>query len=273
MARDIQYTYVFSAAAKTVTIAGLDPVRLHTIVNVTDGVTIYQANNSSLGGVFVGDVVTLDYDTTTMSDGDELQILYEGEASTYLASQVTLAAILAKLLAAPATEAKQDVLIAKDFATQTTLAALLAKVIAAPATEAKQDTGNTSLASILTGLGALPQVADLAVTGVAAAGTGVTVTLPAVSGEFHHITSIVIQMYASAARTGNATPTTVTSTNLPGSPAWTLNTAQAIGGMSEFKYEFSTALKSSVVNTNTTIVCPNTASVIWRVNVAYYTAP
>jgi len=56
-----------------------------------------------------------------------------------------------------ATEAKQDTLIAKDFATQTTLAAvlakltsdpatqttlaaILAKIIAAPATEAKQDT-------------------------------------------------------------------------------------------------------------------------------------
>lgn len=38
-----------------------------------------------------------------------------------------------------ATEAKQDALIAKDFATQTTLAAILAKIIAAPATEAKQD--------------------------------------------------------------------------------------------------------------------------------------
>lgn len=47
-----------------------------------------------------------------------------------------------------ATEAKQDTLIAKDYATQTTLAALLAKFIAAPATEAKQDTGNTSLSTI-----------------------------------------------------------------------------------------------------------------------------
>jgi hypothetical protein len=37
----------------------------------------------------------------------------------------------------------------KDFATQTTLAAILAKIIAAPATEAKQDTGNTALANIL----------------------------------------------------------------------------------------------------------------------------
>src|SRR3972149_6441716 len=65
------------------------------------------------------------------------------------ATQTTLAAALAKVIAAPSTEAKQDTLIAKDFATQTTLAALLAKVIAAPATEAKQDTGNTSLASLL----------------------------------------------------------------------------------------------------------------------------
>ena len=80
------------------------------------------------------------------------------------ATQTTLAAILAKIIAAPATEAKQDTIIthidgletlitatnAKDFATQATLAAVLAKIIAAPATEAKQDTGNTSLASIVT---------------------------------------------------------------------------------------------------------------------------
>jgi hypothetical protein len=66
------------------------------------------------------------------------------------ATQTTLAALLAKMIAAPATEAKQDTLIAKDYATQTTLAALLAKVIAAPATEAKQDTGNTALGHIKT---------------------------------------------------------------------------------------------------------------------------
>lgn len=50
----------------------------------------------------------------------------------------TLASILAKIIAAPATEA--------------TAAAILAKIIAAPATEAKQDTGNTSLASLDTKL-------------------------------------------------------------------------------------------------------------------------
>lgn len=71
------------------------------------------------------------------------------------ATQTTLAAILAKILTAPATEAKQDVgntslstIAGKDFATQVTLAAVLAKIIAAPATEAKQDTGNTSLSTI-----------------------------------------------------------------------------------------------------------------------------
>jgi hypothetical protein len=64
------------------------------------------------------------------------------------ATQTTLAAVLAKIIAAPATEAKQDTLIAKDFATQTTLAAILAKIIAAPATEAKQDTAIGHLATL-----------------------------------------------------------------------------------------------------------------------------
>lgn len=75
------------------------------------------------------------------------------------ATQATLAAVLAKIIAAPATEAKQDTIItalgtlnAKDFATQTTLAAVLAKIIAAPATEAKQDTLITGLGSLLTEL-------------------------------------------------------------------------------------------------------------------------
>ena len=65
---------------------------------------------------------------------------------TGAATQATLASVLAKLIAAPATEAKQDTLNSKDFATQTTLAAILAKLIAAPATEA-------TIASILTQLG------------------------------------------------------------------------------------------------------------------------
>jgi hypothetical protein len=71
------------------------------------------------------------------------------------ATQTTLAAVLAKLIATPSTEAKQDDLITElqslngeDFATQTTLAAILAKIIADPSTEAKQDDVITELQSI-----------------------------------------------------------------------------------------------------------------------------
>jgi len=85
------------------------------------------------------------------------------------ATQTTLASVLAKIIAAPATEAKQDTLIAKDFATQTTLASVLAKIIAAPATEAKQDTliakdfaTQTTLASTLDSLGAKADAAATA---------------------------------------------------------------------------------------------------------------
>lgn len=55
------------------------------------------------------------------------------------ATQATLASILAKLISAPATEAKQDTVIGFVDGIETALAAVLAKIIAAPATEAKQD--------------------------------------------------------------------------------------------------------------------------------------
>lgn len=61
------------------------------------------------------------------------------------ATQATLASILAKLIAAPATETKQDTIIGFVDGIETALASLLAKVIAAPATEAKQDTLKASV--------------------------------------------------------------------------------------------------------------------------------
>jgi len=74
---------------------------------------------------------------------------------TGLATQTTLAAILAKLITAPSTEAKQDTIktaidaittkLSADPATQTTLAAILAKLIAAPATEAGQQPPATTV--------------------------------------------------------------------------------------------------------------------------------
>lgn len=79
------------------------------------------------------------------------------------ATETTLAAVLAKLIAAPATEAKQDTgntslatIAGLDFSTETTLAAVLAKIIAAPSTEAKQDSAITELQSILAKIIAAP---------------------------------------------------------------------------------------------------------------------
>jgi len=104
------------------------------------------------------------------------------------ATETSLAALLAKIIAAPSTEDKQDTIIghvdgieilltaltgytdgleskldtlnAKDFATQTTLAEVLAKIIAAPSTEAKQDTVIDNIGDVKTLLTALNGYVD-----------------------------------------------------------------------------------------------------------------
>ena len=132
---------------------------------------------------------------------DSLPIALSTEDAALLDGlESALASILAKLIAAPATEAKQDAIVTAlgSLATaanqgtansalasvvsllttqagyldgvETALASILAKLIAAPATEAKQDTGNTSLSSID---GKTPAL------GQAVAGSSVPVVLPA----------------------------------------------------------------------------------------------
>jgi len=73
-------------------------------------------------------------------DGNPISVVDDKLAVRASEIETALAAILAKIIDAPAT--------AKDFATQTTLAAILAKLIDAPATEAKQDTGITELQTL-----------------------------------------------------------------------------------------------------------------------------
>jgi len=90
-------------------------------------------------------------DNTTVNIADKIEAIanvLDIDLST-LATEVTLVAILAKIIAAPATEAKQDTLIAKDFATQTTLEAVLAKIIAAPSTEATLEAVRALLAGTI----------------------------------------------------------------------------------------------------------------------------
>lgn len=114
--------------------------------------------------------------------------------------------------------------------------------------------------------------ADLAVTGTAAANTNLTITIPAVASHYHYITRIEIYRTATTALTGSAT-LVITTTNLPGSLAWSVGNLMAAGGTQrDLEITFSNPLRSSAVNTNTTIVMPTPgAAVLWRCNVFYYT--
>ena len=105
-------------------------------------------------------------------------------------------------------------------------------------------------------------------------GAAVTASLPAAgAGQFHYITTLIISLYAAAARTGAATPSTVTTTNLPGSPAFSFPTAQAIGAIDRRDIPFTTPVKSAVANTATTVVAAAATGGIWRINVGYFTGP
>lgn len=113
--------------------------------------------------------------------------------------------------------------------------------------------------------------ATLSVTATGAAAAAVTLTLPAVVGLFHNISYLSITAYTTVARVGSATPVLVTTTNLSGSPAFTFASAAAVGTTDIKSFDFPQPVKSSVANTATTIVCPATASIIWRINLFYST--
>jgi hypothetical protein len=139
--------------------------------------------------------------------------------------------------------------------------------------QTKDGVGN-NITSTSSGVKQLLDVAttacNLSVTATGVAGGAVTATLPAVSGQFHYINSIEIVAYTTLARVGVAAPVLVTSANLPGANIWDFATAAAIGSTDSRFYTFPSPYKSLSVNTATTIVCPATANVIWRVNVTYY---
>ena len=110
------------------------------------------------------------------------------------------------------------------------------------------------------------------VTVTAAANTAATITLPAAGvGLFHYITYLHCSRNATAALAGTAT-LIITSTNLPGSPAWSVGNAMAAGGSAvDIEMQPTAPLKSLVANTNTTIVQPAAgAAVLNRGNCSYY---
>lgn len=112
----------------------------------------------------------------------------------------------------------------------------------------------------------------LAVTAIGVAGAAVTLTLPAAGvGLTHYITFIRITKFAAALLTAGATPVVVTSTNLPGGVAWSFSAGAELAGSSvDLNASPTGPLVASAANTATTIVCPATPSIIWRVTVYYF---
>jgi hypothetical protein len=85
--------YSFDASEKKVTFTDYNPIiieRVLLIINVTDNIIIYNFNKSTLGGTAATNVLTLTYNTTSMSDTDKLMIFYDDpDYVTSVSSAVT----------------------------------------------------------------------------------------------------------------------------------------------------------------------------------------
>ena len=84
MNNKIVKNYTFNAVAKTVTSIDFSSIEIIlSILNVTTGDIIYLPNNPNKGGTLSNGVLTLDYNTTSMSDTDKLQIIIENSATDF----------------------------------------------------------------------------------------------------------------------------------------------------------------------------------------------
>lgn len=115
------------------------------------------------------------------------------------------------------------------------------------------------------------KASTLMVTATAATGVAATATLPAVAGLRHYIDFIKIRRSATTVLTPSATPTVVTTTNLPGSLAITFGLDAAAQGVDkDCDLDFgNSGLAATAINTATTVVAPIVTGVIWRIIVAY----
>lgn len=118
--------------------------------------------------------------------------------------------------------------------------------------------------------------ANLHVTATAAVNTASTCTLPAAgAGIFHFIVKINLVKLYNVIGVAAGAGVIVTSTNMPGSPAWTTEQLALAAGtcVTVIDFDFTTPLKCSVANTNTTFVAPAQLQTIWRWNVTYGIGP
>ncbi len=129
-------------------------------------------------------------------------------------------------------------------------------------------------AARLLGLVAEMRAATLGVTAVSAVNVGLTLTLPAPgAGLFHYIVSLELVKLYNVVGVAAGAGVTITSTNMPGNPAWTTEQlASPAGTATKVIVERpTTPWKSSAANTATTFVAPAQLQTIWRWNVRYFT--
>ena len=121
----------------------------------------------------------------------------------------------------------------------------------------------------------LGETSPLCVTGTAATGVALTLTLAAPgAGLRQYITGIYLERHASGLLTAGATPVVLTTTNLPGALAFSIPfEAAAQGSVYEKRFEPPRALVASAQNTAVTIVAALQTGVIWRFTATYYVAP
>lgn len=110
-------------------------------------------------------------------------------------------------------------------------------------------------------------------TGAAGAATTLTLAAPG-AGLRQYLTYLRIARFASAALTAAAAPVVVTTTNIPGSLAFSLPADAALQGtVFAYQEDFAYPLMGSAQNTAMTIVAPATTGVIWRLTAGYFVAP
>ncbi len=134
---------------------------------------------------------------------------------------------------------------------------------------------------LISHMGSLPQglqglVTPNSGTITAASGAAATLTLAAPGvGLRHYLTYLNIERHTSAVLTAGATPTIITTTNLPTSLAFSIPAdAAAQGAVYRVSETFGgRPLMSAAQNTATTIVAPTTTGVIWRITAGFYVAP
>ena len=93
--------YTFNAASKQITfnttsVVGLE--QLLVITNVTDNIIIYNFADPAAGGTIANNILTLDYDTTSMSNTDSLQIFLDNLETPASDEMLRLMGRMVKLL-------------------------------------------------------------------------------------------------------------------------------------------------------------------------------